>query len=89
MGLSKQGLSVLGLYIHSYAKTLTVVVRYTSWKQLDKKLLFPPPHISSRSSSHHSFSRAHSCRLDDWMLRSPSSIMTVSECLPFSGGKHC
>ncbi len=89
MGLSKLGLSVLGLYIHTYAKTLTVVVRYTSWKQFDKKLLFPPPRISSLSSSHHSFSRAPSCRLDDWMLRSPSSIMTVIEYLPFSGGKHC
>ena len=41
MGLSKLGLSVLGLYIHTYAKALTVVVRYTSWKQLDKKTAIP------------------------------------------------
>ena len=49
MGLSKLGLSVLGLYIHTYAKALTVVVRYTSWKQLDKNLLFPAaPHCQPK-----------------------------------------
>ena len=69
-GLGKLGLSVLGLCIQRYiCKYVDDGSEVRILADL-KKLPFPPPHISSRRCSQHSFSRAPSCRLDDWMLKS-------------------